>query len=574
MPDHELSALSIGFRHRYVSYDELTAQVQSWARHFPEIAHLDSLGRTEEGRELWVMTVGPEPERTRPAVWADGNMHANELAGSSVALAIAEDAIRQHLISDRSLHNLSSRAQERARAVLFHIMPRMSPDGAERILKTGAYVRSVPRDKRPNRAHPRWRCGDVDGDGLALTMRREDPTGEYVESPEFPGLMLLRELDDDGPFYKLYPEGHIEQFDGRNIPSPSFLSDNWPDLNRNFPYSWAQEEEQVGAGPYPTSEPESRAVVEFACRHPNLFAWLNLHTFGGVYIRPSGHQPDTRMDRADLALYRQVAVWAEQLSGYPTVSGFEEFTYEPGKPLHGDLSDFAYHQRGCLSMVCELWDLFARLGIERQRPFVDHYTHIRREDVLRLAEWDREHNESRVFRPWRPITHPQLGAVDVGGLDTRVGILNPPYGILPEACHAQSALWLRVAALAPNVVIGGLEKEHLDTDTVRLQATVENHGYLPTYILNSAKTLEWNAPLYADLSLHGARMLEGEAHREMGHLDGWGRGRFGSEGSLFHLRSRGSTGRRILSWVVSGHGAAVLRVGNCRVGWVERKLDL
>jgi len=36
------------------------------------------------------------PDRTRAAAWVDGNMHAVEVCGSSVALAIAEDVIALH----------------------------------------------------------------------------------------------------------------------------------------------------------------------------------------------------------------------------------------------------------------------------------------------------------------------------------------------------------------------------------------------------------------------------------------------------------------------------------------------
>ena len=112
---------------------------------------------------------------------------------------------------------------------------------------------------------------------------------ELVEAREFPGLLVERTLDDDGPFYKLYPEGRIEHFDGKRIPSPFFLGDNPIDLNRNFPWGWAPGHEQIGAGPYAASEPETRGVVEFATAHPEIFAWLDLHTFGGVAIRPLGH---------------------------------------------------------------------------------------------------------------------------------------------------------------------------------------------------------------------------------------------------------------------------------------------
>ena len=41
-----------------------------------------------------LVSIGPDLDRTRPAVWVDGNVHAAELVGSSVALAIAEDAAR------------------------------------------------------------------------------------------------------------------------------------------------------------------------------------------------------------------------------------------------------------------------------------------------------------------------------------------------------------------------------------------------------------------------------------------------------------------------------------------------
>ncbi len=194
-------------------------------------------------------------------------------------------------------------------------------------------------------------------------------------------------------------------------------------------------------------------MVEFTSAHPEIFAWLNLHTFGGVFIRPPGHEPDSKMNPEDLALYRQIEAWADELTGYPTVSGFAEFLYEPDKPLHGDLSDFAYHQRGAISYVVELWDLFAQIGVTRKKPFVDHYTHLDRDDLLKLGRWDATHNQGRVIRPWKPMTHPQLGAVEVGGVDGRVGMSNPPYELLGGVCEKHSAHFLRVLALAPAVVV-------------------------------------------------------------------------------------------------------------------------
>lgn len=570
-----LAALARPFRERYLSYDDLVAQLRAWADAYPTLVRLSTLGKTPEGRDLWCLTLGPDPDRARPTVLIDGNMHATELCGSSVALAIAEDFLRLHVEPDAALHGMPAHVRDRLREVRVLVVPRTCPDGAESVLTTARYCRSNPRDARPNRGHARWIAGDVDGDGLALLMRKVDPTGEFVASTEVPGLMLPRRLEDEGPFYKVWPEGTIENFDGQTVPSPHFLGDNDADLNRNFPWSWAPEPEQIGAGRYPTSEMEARALVELSTAHPEIYAWLNLHTFGGVFIRPLGHAPDAKMDPSDLALYRQIEAWGDELTGYPTVSGHAEFLYEPDKPLHGDLSDFAYHQRGAVSYVVELWDLFARLGIPRKKPFVDHYTHLDRDDLLKLGRWDAAENAGRVIRPWKSAQHPQLGAVEVGGVDGRVGMSNPPYDLLPEVCQKQAAHFLRVAALAPALRIEARAVEALEGDLRRVTVDVENVGYLPTYVLSSARKLPWNEPLWADVATEGCTLdALNEAHREVGHLDGWGRGRFDGESALFYQRSRGSTGRKTLSWVVRGRGRFTVRVGSCRTGVVACAIDL
>ena len=574
-----VDALSRGFRDRYLTFDELTAQLLAWAEAFPRFVKLRSIGESPDGRPLWLLTLGPDPDRIRPSAWVDGNMHATELCGSSVCLAIAEDILRLH-VEEHPKTELPASVVARLREVIVHVLPRMSPDGAESVLSSGAYCRSNPRDRRVNRAHARWISKDIDGDGVALLLRKRDPSGEFVASTEVSGLMLPRRIEDEGPFYKVWPEGVIENFDG-NVPDPDFLGDNDTDLNRNFPYSWAPEPEQVGAGSFPTSEPEARAVVDFVSKSPEIYAWINFHTFGGVFIRPLGHQPDSKMDPRDLALYRQIAAWGDALTGYPTVSGFDEFLYEPDKPLHGDLSDYAYHTRGAVSYVVELWDLFAQLGIARRKPFVEHYSHMTRYDLIKLGRWDAEHNASRVVRPWRRVVHPQLGEVEVGGLDTRVGISNPPYELLPRVCQQHSAHALRVLALAPSIVVESAAVHSIDGtegELRRVELTVANHGYLPSYVLSSAKKLPWNEPLHVDVTAEGCTLVsENESafsHKELGHLDGWGRGLADDESSIFFQRSRGSSSKKMLRWIVRGTGTLKLRIGSCRTGVIEKTIEV
>ena len=565
-----VAGLSQGFRSAYLDHERLTAQLRAWVEAYPSLVRMTSLAKTPEGRDVWLVTIGPEPDRIRPAVWADGNLHAAELAGSSVALAIAEDAICAHV--EPEMLDLPEPIIDRIRDVLFYIVPRVSPDGAECVLKTGRSLRSVPRDPRIHRGQPRWLPGDIDGDGLALAMRVKDAGGELVESPRFPGLLIERTIEDEGPFYKVYPEGMIEHFDGKHVPSPFFLGDNPVDLNRNFPWSWAPGHESIGAGAFPASEPEARGIVEFASAHPEIFAWCCYHTFGGVLIRPLGHAPDSKMDAEDLAIFRQLEAWMTEFTGYPTVSGYDEFLYEPERPIRGDLSDYAYNQRGAIGYVIELWDLFKRLGVEKPPKFVQFYERMTPQDLVRLAWWDRDENEGRSFPPWRPFQHPQLGPVEIGGIDPRIGIWNPPLNELVDVCASQTQPFMRLAALAPRLRIAATERHAVGGGLVRVEVKIVNEGYLGSYGIPSAKRLEFNEPIYA--TAKGELVDPGTRHQILGHVDGWGHGLHTGANLPAYPGTRGTTNTAWATYLVKSGGTLDVRIGCARTGFITAKIEV
>lgn len=554
-------------RRRYLRFTELQQHLKALVERRPDLVRLERIGSSAEGRPLYVVVVGRDPDRTRPALWIDANMHANELVGTNTALAFIDDLLSLH--DGDNVHGLSAAVVDKAREALVYVMPTMAPDGAEAIFDDGRFVRSSPVDDKAT-SRPRWRQVDIDGDGQVRRMRKLDPCGSFVESKSVAGLMLPRDIDDDGPFYALYPEGVIDDYDGESIPPWMFFDDNPLDLNRNFSSGWKPEPQQEGAGHFAGSSPEARAVMAFASSKPNIFFWLNLHTYGGCWIRPLGDAPDHKLAGDDRAVFRLVQEWTTAHAGVPTVCSFEEFCYQPEQPLAGDLCDYAFLQRGAFAWSVELWDLYQRAGLPRTRPFVDVYGHQSRAQMELLARWltalSLEHNSAPPLQPWTKATHPQLGDVEVGGLDPRFSIWNPPQGsLVDDVARKHAAVFLRILSLLPRLHVEAV-RSPLGGGAALVELTIENRGGVATSGPVSARELPHNEPVRAVIA-DAARARDG-AVRLVGHLGGHHAGRFGGV-TTWPYQTTGAAPRKTVRFVVDGDAPVRVRVGSIRTGFVD-----
>lgn len=52
-----------GLREDFLDCNEIACQLPGWEEAYPEVVRLESLGRSPEGRKIWLPTTGPEPER-------------------------------------------------------------------------------------------------------------------------------------------------------------------------------------------------------------------------------------------------------------------------------------------------------------------------------------------------------------------------------------------------------------------------------------------------------------------------------------------------------------------------------
>ena len=494
----------------YFDYEQMTRHLHDLAAAHPDLMTLESLGQTFRGREIWAVTI--TNHRTgaaegKPAYYIDAQIHAEEHATSAVAL-FAVWSLLSHYGDDPEITRL---VDDQA----FYLLPRINPDGAEFALKPPYHPwcgngRFLPGEDRSTGLQPT----DLDGDGFITTMRVPDPKGEWKTSDTDPRLMVQREPGEEGgEYFRVYPEGIVRDFDGVNV----VVQKPWDgNLNRNFPASWTPE--QSGSGESALSEPESRAVARFVLDHPNIAGMNAFHTHGGILLRPSMTRPDNAMSPRDLTLYQAIGRVGTRLTGYPTISIFEEFTPDKSAPRRGGLMDWTYEQMGIVSFATEIWDIERAAGVEK----VAHYNlHPHDDDAQeKVFEWVLEHVGEKGFRPWTPVEHPQLGPVEVGGMVYIWTYRNPPPALLEDVCRRNLGFCLQHAATAPRVRIDELSAERIGDALVRVRAVVSNHGYLPTNLTDVAVEKGFAKPVTVELEGCNAGLVVNGALVDVGHLAG------------------------------------------------------
>ena len=335
-------------------------------------------------------------------------------------------------------------------------------------------------------------------------------------------IRLAEDQTTDQPRYSVVREDRDNDGDGKRGED----GEAGIDVNRNFPEGWTDDDlEQRGSGYYPSSAPESHAILEFFTNHTEILLAQSYHTSGGYTYRPFARWPDRQIHAKDLAVFDSVMGprYVQLNPDEKDPSRLWRPPYRGDRPYgYGIFLDWAYAQFGAYAMSTELWSW------SRDTRELPGYAG---EDDR--AVWDRAllaYQEKsfggRMFVPWRRYDHPDLGAGEIGGWVSTYGGGNALPG--PSLEHVAEVHWQFErfkAGLLPKLAITDASAETLSnsggTRIVKVTAKVENTGALATQVARGAELAGNRQDAIWLIGDRGrVKYLQGGAWQSLGVIEG------------------------------------------------------
>jgi hypothetical protein len=464
----------------------------------PGFIKLGSIGKSTEGRDMFLLTVtnfSVGDADKKPAMWIDGNIHANEIQGAEFSLYtawyLAEMADRVPAV-DSLLRNYT-----------LYIVPSINPDGRDHYIhqpnnasspRTGLAARDTDGDGRVDEDG----LDDLNGDGHITQMRRRNPNGRFRVSPEDPRLLVPILPGEQGEYDLLGAEGFDNDGDG-------FVNEDGPgvyDPNRNWPWRWAPQYVQGGADRYPGSLVETRNIMDFVIAHPNIAGAQSYHNSGGMLLRGPG-VPQDEYRPQDVQVFDQLGrIGEEVLPGYRYMIVWKDLYTVWGGEL-----DWFYGARGILTFSNELWTPFLYFYEQPQRggggfgggnPQNRQYqtTESRFNRLLLMGE---------AMVEWTEVDHPQYGKVEVGGTKKNFGRVEPGF-MLQSDGHRNMMFTLYQTSQMPLVEVDSVTTRSLGNGLTEVTAVVVNRKIAPTH---TQQDLENRITRPNLVSLSGGRVISG-----------------------------------------------------------------
>jgi hypothetical protein len=467
---------------RYHTAEVIYAWLRRWAEKYPEIVELYEAGKSFEGRPIYQITITSRKtgkDVDKPAAFFEGGRHSGEVTASETVLWMAYYLVTNYGKDSEVTRLIDTRA--------IYLKPVNNPDGHNLYLNTAQSNRSTvrPEDNDGDGLLDEDAPDDIDGDGIILTMRwKDEKNGTMIpDSADSTGRIMKRVAPGKG-IYSVSAEGIDNDGDGRiNEDGIGGL-----DLHRNYPENWRPQSErtgrgyvQGGAGEFPLSETETRAVVAFLLTHPNVYVVNSMDTTVPMHLRPpSTSASEERMYPEDLSWYRIFDDLGRKITGYSR-AGDVFRDYGGGNPLFGHGPDFGYWYFGSIWYGDEIWN-----GGRNK-----DYNNDGNVDQVEMLRWDEEENDGNGFHEWKTARHPVYGEVELGGFNPKFFSQNPPAKHLEKWAENEGMFNIEMVKYLPelaweNIEVKKVKSYKADSADYQLKVTYRNTGKLPTALKQAA----------------------------------------------------------------------------------------
>jgi len=474
---------------RYNDHAGITEICKKIAAAYPDLAKLESIGKSYKGRDIWCLTITDFKKGNvdkKPAMYIDGNIHSNEVQGSEFALYTAwyltesfkDTKFVKELLADKT----------------FYIVPTINPDGRDSYFhapNTASTPRSgvIPIDNDRDGLVDEDGYDDLDGDNEILYMRRKNPNGNFRIDPLDPHRMIQVGPDEKGDYEILGLEGIDNDGDGL-VNEDGYTFEYDP--NRDWGWGWQPNYIQAGAYKYPFSLPENRAVEEFVMKHPNIAAAQSFHNAGGQILRGPGDPNDlVTYNAQDLQVYDYLGKKGEEL-----IPGYKYLVvYKDLYSAYGGELDWFYGGRGVYTFSNELWTPYLFYNKETTRNIFDNTNY----------QFDRYTLFNDAFVDWHEFNHPQYGKIEIGGFKKNFLRAHPGF-LLESDAHRNMSFTIYHCYQTPKLNVDSIREKDLGDGLKEVTAIISNDRLMPTH---SSQDLKYKIERPDYITLTGSKVLAG-----------------------------------------------------------------
>ncbi|MCR9183171.1 MAG: M14 family metallopeptidase [Flavobacteriaceae bacterium] len=531
---------------RYYTYDGVVDIMQKIAKAYPNLARLESIGKSYQGRDIWLLTISDfktgDPDR-KPAMYIDGNIHSNEIQGTEFSLYTAwyltemfdELDFINELLKDKT----------------FYIAPTINPDARENYMKepnTPHSPRSgmIVLDNDGDGDAGEDMFDDLNGDNHITMMIRKSPTGQFIKDPQDPRRLIRVEPEQKGDYEMLGFEGVDLDGDGRvNEDGIGYY-----DPNRDWGWKWQPDYVQRGAYKYPFSLPETRAVADFVMKHPNIAGAQSYHNYGGMILRGPGAEEDLdTYNRDDIRIYDAIAKKGEEM-----IPGYRYLVvYKDLYSVFGGELDWFYGGRGIYTYTNEL--MVSYLYFHKNEGRANQEEELKVDKYLTFGD---------AFVDWAEYNHPQFGTIEIGGFKKNFSRAHPGF-LLEQDAHRNMAFTIYHGYHTPKLSVLEVEEKAIGNGLREITTTIYNERLMPTH---SSQDLKFKIERPDYVTISGAKVIAGmivenadfNIVKEQVHNP--------QKMEVANIPGMGTVKVR---WIVSGGGNYSIKVDSAKGGVVEWK---